>query len=203
MFEKFTSANAADFRQRYEGTYGFYRDEKGKRLLTQLSYIRENVCVFIDSRGVEYKLFPNAESDLGFDFIPPRSTFYNTADGAMLVERIAARQFQRGLSPKNTAIHLLRAGGLTGVKVGFPALEKIYATTPVAPDVFVLSDGISVALSKQLALDPVGGVYIFSNRVGVFKRQDKHFIVTLDEPNLWRTEVKEALTRAGCTVEVA
>ena len=202
MFEKFLSANAADFRQRYEGTFGFYRDENGKRLLTKLSHIREDVCIFTDARDVEYRLNPNAEKNIGFEFIPPRAAFYNVVDGAALVCRVAARQFQRGLSSKNTGIYLLN-GNLRQQRVGFPMLTKIYLQAIPPRMAYANWNALpSVAITKQLACSE-GRLYMFENVIGSYTKEGDHFKVALDEPDLWRTEIQDGFKSIGCTVEVS
>lgn len=204
MFEKFTTENADNFRQRYEGTFGFYRDgETNKRILTKLNYIRNDYCGFVDSRGVEYKLYPNSEKDIGFEFIPPRSDYYNTVDGAVLVKRVAARQFQRGLSSKNTAIYQLESRGLDAARVDFPMLNKIYLNPVAIRDAFAKKDSLpSVAISKQLALTE-HTVYLFEKQIGTYAQKGTHFAFKLEEPDLWRTEINDALKSLHCTVEVA
>jgi hypothetical protein len=203
MFEKFLSANTGDFRQRYEGTFGFYRDEKGKRLLTKLVAIRGDVCVFVDSKGIEYKLYPDAESDIGFEFIPPKAAYYNTTDGAVLVVRQAARQFQRGLSSKNTVIYTLKSALLQS-RVDFPMLEKIHLKAVTPREAYAQWEALpSVAISKQLACDKASAsLFVYENKVGSFTKGKDHFQVLLNEPALWRTEVQDAFKSIGCTVGV-
>jgi hypothetical protein len=205
MFEKFLAENAADFRQRYEGTYGFYRDETGKKLLAQLTLIRDNVCHFIDSRGIEYHLNADAPSDKGFEFIPPKASWYNIAGGqAFLVTRIAARQFQRGLSAKNTAIYVLQGGGLSNKRIDFTTLESIYLKARSKQDAYQSwNDSQSVAISDQIACNlKTGDVYVWEKKIGTFTKNGNAFEVKLQEPTLWRTEVTDALRALGCTTKV-
>jgi hypothetical protein len=83
MFEKFLSQNLESFKQRYEGTFGFYRNEEGKRLLVRLDSITARNCVFKDANGVDYRIRPDSEENIGFEFLPPKSQWYNTVDGAV------------------------------------------------------------------------------------------------------------------------
>jgi hypothetical protein len=202
MFEKFLTENAADFRQRYEGSFGFYRDENGKRMLSKLTSVGR-VCVFVDSRGVEYKLNPDSERNIGFEFLPPKASWYNVDEGAVLVRRVAARQFQRGLSSKNTNIYLL-SDRLREIKVDFPILEKIYLKSMTPQDAYRMWEKLpSVALSKQLALGKGGIVYLYENKIGTYAKKDSRLYVKLDEPSLWKTEVQDACRAVGCSVEVS
>ena len=77
MFEKFLSANVESFRQRYEGTYGFYRDEKKKRLLVRLDSISPEECVFVNADGIDFRLRVDTSRDIGFEFLPPKSAWRN------------------------------------------------------------------------------------------------------------------------------
>jgi hypothetical protein len=212
VFEKFLSNNSGDFRQRYEGTFGFYRGEDGKKLLVRLEAINERVCLFIDKNGLEYRLNVDSEKDIGFDFIPPKSGYYNTLmdDGTLqpvLVSRVPARQFQRGVSSKNTKITRLIAGQAAAIPFNFPILEKIYLTALSTEEAFGRWNNNpkagAVAISKQLALDAtVGKVLLYENWIGTFKKKDTHFTCKLDEPALWRTEITDAFRALGCTTEV-
>lgn len=203
MFEKFTTANAGDFRQRYEGTFGFYRGEDGKRLLTKLQYIRADVCSFVDSRGVEYKLFPNTEKNIGFEFIPPKAAYHNTPTGAKLVQRVAARQFQRGLSAKNTLIYWLKEG-LLQCNVSFAELDSIFMKAVDAQTAFKNFDNLpSVALSGQVALSKQGDVYMYEKKIGTFTKTGPRVVAKLESPSLWRTEVMDSIRAAGGVAEVS
>lgn len=131
MFEKFLADNAGDFRQRYEGTYGYYTDKKkGTKLLTLLSMVDLNSSPrrvhFEDCQGVKFYINADAEEDIGWSFLPPKSNFYNTKRGVFYVQRVAARQFQRGVTSRNTKIWQVTAEGFSEKKVGFSTLLPIY-----------------------------------------------------------------------------
>jgi hypothetical protein len=205
MFEKFLSTNSRDFRQRYEGTWGFYRDEKKKRMLAQLVSITENVCNFVDSRGVQYRLNIDAEKDIGFEFLPPRSGYFNTDKGAFLVQRVAARQFQRGISERNVTVAVLISGGHLNQRVDFTTLGKVYENTVPykdAREAFEKKATPSWALSPQFALDGGGLVWVLAERIGKYTQKDSNYIFTLDDPSLWRTEIADAGKAVGCAIEI-
>lgn len=206
MFEKFTQANARDFRQRYEGTYGFFRKEDKSRVLTRLDSISDSVCIFSDARGVEFRLNADAEKDIGFEFLPPKSCWYNSSDGNVyLVSRAAARQFQRGISPKNTVIYKLVNNTIMPMRIDFANLEAVYSKA-VAPAASVerLNKGNPFAISKQFALSKQL-VFLYETPVGTFTNdaERNHFVIKLDEPALWRTEITDALRALHKTVEVS
>ena len=204
MFEKFLSANLDSFRQRYEGTYGFYRDENKKRLLCQLTAIGNSRCVFVDAQGVEYQLNPDTNKDIGFEFLPPKSSWYNTSEGAVWTQRNAQRQFQRGVTGRNLSIKLLHKGRYYDRDVDFKSLSEIYETAKSPKEAMaILEKGKSWAISKQFALDPISKtVHLMHSNVGTYAQEGKKFIVKLMEPQLWRTELTDALNAVECTTEI-
>jgi hypothetical protein len=205
MFEKFMSSNAGDFRQRYEGTYGFYRDDKGKRILTQLSGIGEDVCNFVDAKGVDYRLNADSQKDIGFEFIPPKSQYYNTSMGAVLVLRLAARQFQRGISPKNISINQLVEGLFVPVRVGFTILAKVYEQDVSVKEAWAALQAKktqSCALSNQLAMD-TQRVWLFQDCIGSYTQEGTILKIKLNEPTLWSSEVRDACRALEFTAEIS
>lgn len=205
MFEKFTSNNWREFSQRYEGTHGFYRDERKKRILVRLSGINAERCSFVDSKGMSYSLNSDSMEDIGFEFIPPEARFHNTEDGPVLVQRKAQRQFQRGISNKNTTLHLLGAVRFGEVRVDFPYLEKIFLNALNHKTAFEQFKklGTACAISNQIAINGYGNVYLWDKKIGTFTRRENHFMFKLEEPALWRTEITDAAKAVDCTAEVA
>jgi len=205
MFEKFLSANSGDFRQRYEGTYGFYRDEKGTKLLAWLTSITDNVCMFTDARGLEYKLNVDAQKDIGFEFLPPKAGYFNTDKGAMLVQRVAQRQFQRGISGKNISINLLHKGMLIAQRIDFPLIERLYdkaLSTKDAKALFEKGGSPSWAVSSQFCLGDTRHVWVLAETIGKYRKEGEKYIVSLNEKCLFRTELTDAFKAIGCPVEV-
>lgn len=205
MFEKFLRENANDFRQRYEGTYGFYRDEKGKRLLAQLTAITEETCLFTDARGIEYRLNVDAEKDIGFEFLPPRSGYFNTRRGAMLVKRVAVRQFQRGVTGKNVTISLLNSASLQLQRMGFSLLEAVYEKNVPAKDAVVLfhsGEAPSVALSSSFGIDNAGFVWVLDEVIGTHQREGERYKVKLNDQCPFKTEIVDSFRALSIQAEV-
>lgn len=203
MFEKFTSENIDNFRQRYEGTYGFYRDESKKRLLVKLTEIGSSRCSFVDADGIEFHLNPDTKKDIGFEFLPPRSSWYNTPLGAMYCERVAQRQFSRGITSKNILIYLLASNTLVPQRVDFASLGKIFNSGKPSSLADALKNGRSYAIATSFALDPHGAIFLFGEAVGMYKQEKNVFKFKLNEPELWKTEITDALRALQCSAEVA
>ena len=204
MFEKFLSSNAENFRQRYEGTFGFYR-HKDKRLLVKLTSVSDAVCTFIDAQSVEYKVNADNQSDIGFEFLPPKSKWYNTPDyGALFVQRGAARQWQRGVSQKNVSILTLKNSQLAQMQVSFPVLSNIFEKELEAKNVihdFIRGTRTSLALSSHFALNG-GLVYFLSEHIGEYSIVGERFTFRVKDRELVRTELSDAMAAAGCTAEI-
>lgn len=201
MFEKFLSANAGDFRQRYLNTYGFY-SRGGKRKLVQLADINldRHVLTFVDSNGAQFTLNADAEEDVGFEFLFPVPCWHNTNKGPMLVSRVAQRQYQRGISDSNTKI--MHASGNTamgGVHVSFDSLRAIFESKTTVKEAqaafpnFSLSDQFMVGATKM---------WLYNQAIGEVTRQGG-ISVKLFDPSMFTTEVTDAFRRAGIEAKVA
>lgn len=204
MFEKFLSVNLESFRQRYEGTYGFFRDDRKRRTLVRLESINNSRCEFVDEDSLDYHLNIDTDEDMGFEFIPPEAKWYNTPNfGAVYTERIVQRQFSRGVTDSNLSIMVLNKGRLTPKMVGFDILSQIYEHA-IDPKMLVerWKDGDPFAISGQFALDQ-GRVYLFKEPAGEYRRKDKHLSFKMNEPELWKTELADACRNIGFTSEVS
>ena len=127
MFEKFTSIESPNFRQRYQGTFGFFRKGE-KKILVQLNSITTGdsraLVDFSDRNGIKYKLYSDSDdASVGFEFIPPKCQYHDTTEGTFLVKRIAAKQYLRGICDRNTSIRTVNGNART---VGFDILHAIY-----------------------------------------------------------------------------
>lgn len=194
MFEKFTSADARDFATRYQGTYGFFYRDGVKKFLVRLEVVDQTVR-FVDRAGIPYDLMPDSQEDTGFEFLPPKSGFFNTDIGAVYVERRATRQFSRGISDRNTRLYQVNgpAGGMVSIPVNFKNLEKVYnskITTAEAYKAFAEKINPSCALSPQFAIDE-SRVYIFSNIIGRVSSFSKDKISLKLENDLFKTEIRD------------
>lgn len=203
MFEKFLSENADNFRQRYEGTYGFYRDGT-KRLLVKLVSISPDQCQFVDGRDVMFSIRPDHPDNIGFEFLPPKAQWYNTKiHGAVHTQRLAHRQFQRGVTSKTLEIMRLKGGALHPIRVDFRNLSAIYEDGMKPDEAFPsLKEGGSVAISGQFALGS-GIVYLLKEPIGTYIQDGKRFTFKLEEPQLWRTEISDALNLMGCSANIS
>lgn len=207
MFEKFTSLGSMDFKQRYQGTYGFFTN-KGKRHLARLENVQaggsNNYVEFVDRDGMEYKLLQDSvEETCGFEFIPPKCAYYNTPDGPLIVNRVPARQYLRGICDRNTSIKDLLA---RSHPVSFETLIKLFENKTSVKDALanaLLSKSAArgVAISSQFAVGFEEEVIkCFNTVIGRCVYVKDSFVVTLESPELWQQEVTDAFKRANLGV---
>jgi hypothetical protein len=210
MFEKFTSQDAANFRQRYINTFGFFRQDGMKKLLVKINRI-DNTVGFVDKDGIGYTLNADSANDVGFEFLPPDAGWSNTDKGAWLVRRVPARQWSRGICPANTRIYT--PGGLN-TAVDFDILSKIYEKSTPIPAALKRFNGPQkrddtgfLALSPQLALGGRGTgktsmLYLYDQMIGSATEDNEVFRVSLDDKEMWGTEVSDAFNRANIKMEM-
>lgn len=217
MFEKFTSVDAGNFKQRYLNTFGYFTYRKDgvlKRTLVKLTTINHEDRIpyveFKDKDDAVYKVMADASGDeTGFTFLPPKSAWYNTSTGIpYLVSRIPARQFLRGICDKNTAIQTVR---LAQVGVNFTSMHMLFEESVSVPEALRLcrnstdtSQSSGVAISPQFMYHKAGMVLkCFNQTIGNCIDRDDHFEVKLLKPEMWQTEVRDAFKRAGIEVKVS
>lgn len=206
MFEKFLSNNVDNFRQRYEGTYGFYRTNDGRRILTMIRSVGQ-VCEFVDANNINYTLNADSPNNIGFEFLPPRSQWYNTATGPMFVKRGARRQWQRGISAANTLIYypLMNRVNLAATAVNFVNLEKIYndVNTPSFLQAWNLfkQHKAPCAISRAFAF-AFGNVWLYDTPIGTYTYAEGKLFLSLGQPDLWGNEIKDALKPFNTPMEI-
>lgn len=124
MKVEFTSRDFRDFAQRYQETYGWLERDGKPSILVKLKSVREDKTIFIDKNSFEYA----ALSDRGnfFSFLPVSKGSYLYLNTIVVVQRIPARQWKRGICENNTSVR-----DLDGVyyDINFSLLETIFGNT--------------------------------------------------------------------------
>jgi hypothetical protein len=208
MFEKFTATTVGDFRQRYEGTYGLFKRGKDS-LLVCLTRVRgpsdtnEPFVEFKDSKGVTFKVNITEEnSDIGFEFLPPKSAYYNIEGGTpWLLKRIPAKQYSRGICGKNTSI---RNGRGANLSVDFDSLISIFERAVSPEKAYNPADITDTTGTKGVAISPAFAFFwaqktimCYEKTIGTIDLVDGELVITLADLPMWGVEVKDALRRAN------
>lgn len=205
MFEKFTGNNARDFAQRYNQTFGYFTRE-GKDVLVQLSRVVIDSSPprveFIDKDGTTYCLYAdNKDDSVGFKFIPPINRYHATKSGPLLVKRIPAKQYSRGICDRNTSIVGVRGQQFP---VTFDVLLKCFNQEISYQNLFQQASTGKNDLNpiRGFCLSPFfagsfykGRIYCLGQIIGDFYASTGK--IELHDPALFFTEVKDAIARSG------
>ncbi len=166
MLEKFTSANAADFRQRYAQTYGWLHSST-KRFV-YVSDVERTVTHFEDVNGTPFNV--KLDSALTFEFIPVTNGYYYGKDNKIYyLQRVPARQWRRGICDANT--NILDINGFN-IAMNIKVLDNIFGVDE-QPYTFIAD--AACALSRHFAITDDHEVK-FRNRV-IGKRDKNKLIV--------------------------
>lgn len=209
MLEKFTRVDAGDFRQRYQGTFGYFRRGASRQLVRLDRVDTEHSRVtFVDAHGINYELFADSDdASIGFDFLPPKMAFHNTPSGTYLLRRVPQRQFSRGLSHRNVSIRSVCG---EEIYINFSSLSDIFEN-PISPkDAFDRAWSLkpntqerSFAISPQFACDfTYGRVFCFHDPIGTVTTTKApmssiQLVIKLTDRNLWGNEITDALSKAS------
>lgn len=201
MKEQFTSITSRDFRQRYEGTYGFFTTESKQRILVHLATIGENSLTFTDAKRQSYQA--NADKGVEFEFLSPVKKLFSIDDTIYIIHRRLARQFQRGISEGNTIIRDVTSE--RNGAVNFKRLQAAFSDDqyPVRQRwvQYLTGKRETVLLSDMFAV--VGDkLYLYKDIIGTFDKEQKKFKITVE---FFREEVSDMVrdNKLDCTVEVA
>ncbi len=205
FFEKFEHANAQDFRQRYINTFGFFRNDDKPPLLVKIMEVNDQVQ-FVDHRGVPFSLRPDRPGNVGFEFLPPKSALHNTREGVAYTERIASRQWSRGVCDRNTKIYLLNEHGWGAGVVNFQTLLDIYSN-PITPKeslgLYLSGKREATALSPSFAINKER-LYVLAAHVGYVNAVSatKLNVKFINDESLWLIELQDACKKLGLELEV-
>ena len=176
----FLSSNAEDIGRYYRNTY-----VKFKEMGDKLFFIRRVDAYSVqgcDEDGTEFELFLNDEHPYEVDYILPRKSFFQLGKRAALLQRIPAKQYQRGISNGNTAITSLNAdGGVAKHEVGFETLKQFVNKQQYLSldDAIKNKDrNISVVLNPRFAYVPKAGyIFVDTKAIARLDKKEKTFVV--------------------------
>lgn len=167
MLDSLTSYNAADFRQRYQGTFGLYPTSKGK-ILVLVRKVDSKRVMFTDAENTEY--FANVDAGVSFEFLPVARGWHNGKKGAVMLQRVPARQWQRGISESNTVALLPPEHNKGGLKLVSPSFDTLDCVVNPYPLPYAINEKLtktrdSVAISKHFCLSG-DSLYFFDKIIG-------------------------------------
>lgn len=131
MLDKPTSQNHQDFRQRYNGTFGWILLPEGKKFV-KISGVDSEYTNFVDNKGLAYHVVTDGEKY--FEFLPCNRGWYISATGnAYYATRVPARQWHRGMSEHNTALYgINEAENLVKKSMSMAVMHSIFGGEKMA-----------------------------------------------------------------------
>jgi len=187
----FTSSNYEDIARYYRNTY-----VKFKEMGDKLFFIRRVDGYSVtgqDEDGQEFELFLSDEHPYEVDYILPRKSFFQYGKRAALLQRIPAKQYQRGISSGNTSVvSLNNQGGVAKHEIGFETLRPFVTKQKyLALDEAIQNKArnISVVLSPRFAYIPAVK-FLFVDTKPVASVDLKEKTITLSHP-IFKNEVEQ------------
>lgn len=173
---KFCSENAGDIDKYFRHTFmkfpGFAGDTLHRIDSVDESRVRG---MFLDDEGSEaefqFELHPSyKQTPPDVDFLFPQKAWFQMGEHALFLHRLPARQYRKGICSENTAIYRLVQkdyGPLEGYALQFDSL-KAYVEKPAYRSLSTLdhTSGISWALSRRMAVNCEGSLYVDTLEVG-------------------------------------
>lgn len=124
MYDTLTSNNHEDFRQRYQGSYGWLSVD-GKEQIVYITKVSAAKVMFNTVKDRDFFAF--VDQDVKFKFLPIKRGWYNGISRPCLLTRIAARQYCRGISSSNTTCMTLSYGNiLKPIPISSDVLEAVF-----------------------------------------------------------------------------
>jgi len=188
MIEEYKYEGWKDFQQRYGGTFGWFEKENGEKLLVQVSHCDASTVVFKDASKMDY--YAKVDSGNKFHFIPVVKSVYQHGDSVLVVKRIPAKQYKRGICKENTQIYNLTSS--SHVNISFENLATIFGPK---------DDKLLIQWCKErtgnICLDGVFSivkniVYIYDTPIGVYKAEER--LVKLDV-DVFKQELSDVFTK--------
>lgn len=200
---KFAPSTYADIRKYFDSTYAKFA-ELGEKLVF-INRIREDSITATDSEGNVYELVLEEYAPYEMTYTLPHRALFSHEGRAYMLQRIPARQYQRGINTSNTQIISVPDGKkmpLTWELLDSFTNKQDYQLLAEAVFGKYNKDVLSVPLSSRSMFDRrAQKIYFDRQGVATISREGKLIRVV----SLFEEEVREMLTDprfAQFTVEV-
>ncbi len=199
---KFAPSTYADIRKYFDSTYAKFA-ELGEKLLF-IQRIREDAITAIDSAGDVYELVLEEDAPYEMTYTLPHRALFAHKGRAYMLQRIPARQYQRGINTSNTQIISVPDGKK------MPLTWELLDSFTNKQDYQTLADAVFGKFAKEVTTVPLSQRSMFDRRMQHIYF-DRQAVATLDRDakkvrvvSLFKEEVEEMLTDsrfAGFTLE--
>lgn len=170
---QFIPENRDDIGRYYRGTYVKFR-ETGDALF-YVKHVGEDKVSGVGSEGTPFELLLHADFPYEVDYILPRKSYFQYGQYACLLQRIPAKQYQRGISEGNTVIQTLGNGngqvGITFDSLGAFVAKQAFLSLSQALEE---KDKTSVVLSPRLGfICATRKIFADTKAIGQVKLKEK------------------------------
>lgn len=192
MLDSYKTDSAKDFKQRYHGSFGYYKvPETGRKVLVYIAEINAEGVTFQDKHQTVYKAMPDAGVE--FEFIPVTKKLFVHKDELFLVQRRPARMWSRGISAQNTSIYKVTTGGIKTVGFNYIEASLDEDKNTVLQNVKEMENGKrnTCLLSPNFGAQQ-GQIFVYDDIIGTFLPDRRE--IRLDE-TLFRQEITDLVVR--------
>ena len=105
----FTPENREDINKYYRNSFLKFK-ETGDTLY-YITNVDANMVSGQVENGRDFKLYLAKEEPYEVDYVLPHKSFFQYGDNAVMLQRIPAKQYHRGLTPDNTMVSFRGVGG--------------------------------------------------------------------------------------------
>lgn len=195
MLDSLAKQGTRDFSARYRNTIGFYITEKGEKKTVLVTEVEDSRVHFMDALGSVG--WANRTPEVNFEFIQLQRQWFNRPGRKLpvLLQRVPARQWRRGICNDNTSANSLGAA-FSRVALDVGLVDELFNKTPdvhqVAKD-YLSGKLKAMALNKYFALNQEH-LYMFDAPVGNVKKSDTLVEISLTVPMV-EQEVLDTIRR--------
>lgn len=180
---KFCQETVSDLKKYFQGSYVKFPEagemlhmveQVGSSCLMGKRWAPNEETGDMEEQPYQFLLHPDDEFTPHIEYVLPVKSYFNYADRAMLLSRMPARQYRRGINHDNTALsYLTPSGSFDGWHMDFPTLHAYVQKQQFVPLEEVKTNGISYAISKRMAVTAAGLLFVDRTRIGSINVQSK------------------------------
>ena len=198
---QFIPENREDIIGYYKGTYVKFK-EFGDQIF-QISQVDSMSVKGTHESGEQFILWMNEETPYEMEYILPHKSFFQYGGDAVQLQRIPAKQYNRGLCGQNTQLSFLSSGGsLKHLELNFEVLKAFVAKQQwyTLQGAIGAQDKSTCALSSRMMYHrALRQIYI--DFVPVAKVSPAKLLVQVTKP-IFINEVQELLAGSGDKFQV-
>lgn len=201
MLDSLTRYNRDDFLQRYAKSYGWLVNPDKSKRLVYIKKVEQYKVVFNDVEGMEF--FSNADSNVQFEFLPITRGWHTTSLGPVILQRIPAKQYCRGINSNNTSASIATGPeerDILYIDLSIDVLKEIFEETQPSMLFEYLNGVVPWFVLSKYFLIYKSSLFFYSTKIGQVVDKGK---ITLNS-SFVQQEVLDTIRRRGLpfTVEI-